>query len=70
MTGVLICCFIVALQPHGHDDPYIQFFSVNYFACYAFYLGCTSIFDVQVNTNIRLLSLRAMGHITQTQLNR
>ena len=57
MTGVLICCFIVALLPHGHDDPYIQFFSVNYFASFV-WLGCTSIFNVQIKTNIRLLCAR------------
>ena len=27
-----------------------------------FYLGCTSIFDVQINTNIRLLSAHDGSH--------
>ena len=54
---MLICYFIAAQPPHGHDDPLTLVFALNDFASYTF-LGVLlpSSFDVQLSTKIGQLS--------------
>ena len=40
-TNVLICYFIAAQPPHGHDDPFTLVFAPNDFASCTFFLGFT-----------------------------
>jgi hypothetical protein len=43
-TNVLICYFIAAQPPHGHDHPLTLVFALNDFASYTFFLGFTPKF--------------------------
>ena len=57
MTGVLICYFIVILPPHGHDGTFTLLLSLATSLLFlSFFLGSASIFVVQVNIEIRLIS--------------
>ena len=56
-TSVLICYFIAAQPPHGHDDPLMLVFALHDFASYTFWgVLLPSSFDVQLNTKIGQLS--------------
>jgi hypothetical protein len=63
MTGVLICYFIVTLPPHGHDGTFTLLLSLATSLLFlSFFWGSASIFVVQVNIEIRLISAQIEPH--------